>query len=114
MTTINYSAEYNVAAGYVKVEWPGMAEGDVGQPFECAGLRIASVHTWGTFSGGTVTVQGSNKITPGDYQELYQIAGATIYDPSTDEKTQFIATVRPIVTGGSGNSVGVAILLPLA
>lgn len=43
MATINYTAEYDLAGGSVKVEWTGLGSGDQGQVFDGKGLRLQSI-----------------------------------------------------------------------
>jgi hypothetical protein len=74
MATINYTTEEHLADGVLKVEWTGLGPGDVGQPFECQGLELASLHYWGDFNSNTglVLMYGSNQITlnASDFGEL--------------------------------------------
>lgn len=66
MATINYTTESDVDAGSIKVEWSGMAPGDDGQPFNCQGLQLASIHYWGDFNSGAglMSIMASNEISP--------------------------------------------------
>jgi hypothetical protein len=104
MATINYSIEQNLAAGYTKVEWAGMATGDVGQVFDCAGLRIACVHQSATLSGN-VNIYASNQITPTDFGLILQMNETSPRTPDQKE----VGAVKPIITG-TGTGITVAIL----
>lgn len=66
MTTVSYTSDVNFSAGYVKVEWDNLGPNDDGQPFECAGLALASIHYWGDFNGnsGLLSVMASNEVSP--------------------------------------------------
>lgn len=66
MATINYTRDEDIASGLVRVQWDGLAGGDDGQPFDCLGLSLASVHYWGDFNGGAgkITVMASNELAP--------------------------------------------------
>lgn len=110
MATINYTAEVNLAARHVKVEWPGLSGNDDGQPFPSAGLRIASIHYWGNFNGGNVAVRASNEISPTNFAPI---------DDRTAPDVQFFSTPMPSVgavsplAGAGVSSVGVAVLFQL-
>jgi hypothetical protein len=100
MATINYTTQADIDAGLVRVEWDGLASGDDGQPFDCMGLSIASVHYWGDFNSNTgkITIMGSNKLSPmpADYGELlFSFAPRVQTRPDSVDLT-FVASVRPI------------------
>lgn len=54
MATINYTADYDVAGGAVRVEWANLSGGDQGQVFECVGLENVS----GPYVGAVKPVAG--------------------------------------------------------
>lgn len=64
-------------AGYVVV-WSAMGSGDVGLVEDATGLNLTglfgasdrSVQVEGTFSGGTLTLQGCNEVTPVNWETL--------------------------------------------
>lgn len=113
MATINYNSDVNLRGGSVKVEWSGLTAGDDGQPFDCAGLRLASIHYWGTFNGGHVTLGGSNELSPSNFHTFYD-------GDSPDIKLQLaaglellcVSSIRPLAASGVGN-VGVSLLFML-
>ena len=109
MATINYTSDVNAASGAVKVEWPSMAGGDVGQPFDCAGLKLGSIQYFGNFNGGQVTFNASNEVTPTTYTEINNHGGAGVEAPVSNEFAAFVGAVRPSFQG-SGGSVTVAAL----
>ena len=107
MTTINYATVENAAAGYTQVEWAGLASGDDGQIFDCAGLELASVQTFGSF-GGTMKVEGSNEVTPSSFSEVYSTGGNDMvgYEPGRHMKA-----IRPVFSGGGAGTGKVALFL---
>jgi hypothetical protein len=96
MATINYLIEQNVATRSVKVEWDNLAAGDVGQSFDASGLKIASIHCWGSTGGGGVQIQGSNQISPTDFERLSNITSPTLLrDPAQNMEPAAAGWVRP-------------------
>jgi hypothetical protein len=111
MATINYVADTNLDGGYVKVEWPNMATDDDGQPFDCAGLRLASAHYWGDFNqslpggGGKITLMACNQITPTDFGEFMFSFAPRVQIPVDNAYLPFVGAVKPVadnkfVSGG--------------
>lgn len=110
MATINYTADISPTGGYARVEWATLADGDDGQLFDCAGMRIASVHAWGTYSGSNLDIEGSNRVSPADFKQLFQLQSGTFFkNPRDGNNIDFVGAVRPVLSGGSGN-IGVAIM----
>lgn len=110
MATINYTSEYDLAGGYVKVEWSGLSAGDDGQSFDCAGLRLASIHYWGSLNGGHVTVRASNEISAANFVDIHDntVPGMQ-FQISTGVNLPFMGAVSPIADG-SVSSAGVTML----
>jgi hypothetical protein len=110
MATVSYNSEVNLAGGYVKVEWPGLSAGDDGQVFNCAGLRLASIHYWGTFNGGHVKVSASNELSPSNFHDFYDNTSPDIkFQLATGLDLLYAGSVRPIAGSGVGNA-GVSLL----
>lgn len=112
MATINYVIENDTARDYVKVEWVDLAQGDVGQPFECAGLKMTSVHIWGTFDGANMNLECSNRISPSDFVAITGVTAPGFIGPESanmDHMNSFGA-LRPVVVSGGSPSVSMAIL----
>jgi hypothetical protein len=110
MATINYSSEVSLDGGHVKVEWPGLSAGDDGQPFPCAGLRLASIHYWGTFNGGHVTLGASNEISPSNFHTFYDNDAPDIkLQLVTGLELLCVGSVRPAAGSGVTNA-GVSLL----
>jgi hypothetical protein len=109
MATINYTSEVNLGSGYVKVEWAGMSPGDEGQPFDCAGLRLASQHYWGDFGNpsdrGQIVLMASNELSPAHFA-LFQYSQFEKYEPLSDGAfLNFVGIIKPVadsklVSGG--------------
>jgi len=92
--------------------WTGITEGDpTGEAAVLPGAADRSVHVFGTFGGGTITMQGSNQKVPTDWQTLHDSGG----DPLTFTTAGILAVdenvlhYRPLLSGGSGSSVNVII-----
>jgi hypothetical protein len=99
MATINYTSEVNLDGGFVKVEWAGLATDDDGQPFDCSGLRLASIHYWGNFnpgSGGKLTLMASNQISPSDFGEFMFSYAPRMQFPADSAYLPFIGAVKPV------------------
>src|SRR5688572_6861819 len=107
MATVNYTTDVNAASGAVKVTWPGMVGGDVGQVFDCAGLKLGSVQYFGTFNSNTITFKASNEVSPSTYIEINNRSAAGIEDPVVNNFPALVGAVRPEVSG-SGGSLTVA------
>jgi len=113
MTTINHSTDYNVGNGAVKVEWSGLVAGDDGQPFDCSGLKLGSVHYSGTFSGGQADLDGSNELSPANFVSFDNAGSPVIRVPEVDNGNLFfIGSIRPRLSGGSGILNVSAIFVP--
>jgi hypothetical protein len=98
MATINYTVSENVAAGYTLVEWAGMGAGDDGQIFDCSGLELASIQT--IPSSGTMTVEGSNQISPANFGVIYSTGGQDMVGKSDAVSASRMRAIRPRTTGG--------------
>jgi len=105
MATINYTAEHNVAAGYVKVEWSNLSEGDDGQPFECGGLRIGSIQARGTFNSGALIIEGSNEVAPSNFTGVVSFTGPEVRNLEAHDEAEHVGAVRPLFTNDEGGSV---------
>jgi len=104
MATINYSIDEDAAARYLTVEWSGISSGDEGEAFHCAGLRIASIHFHGTFSGG-VNILATNETSPSAYFIIDSTSSARINLPAYPS----VGYIKPNFPSGSG-SLNVSIL----
>jgi hypothetical protein len=106
MTTVSYTSEVNILAKTVKVEWAGLSAGDEGQPFDCTGLRLASIQATGDFgSGGNVYLHASDEITPTNFGRWQKIEHVSIGDV---DFTMFGA-IKPVADANIANA-GVALL----
>jgi len=98
MATINHTIESDIDAGYVKVQWVGMAPGDDGQPFDCAGLALASIHYWGDFNSNTghMLIYASNEQSPSlaNFSEMI-VSQAPRMQTLPDPRLAFFGTVLP-------------------
>lgn len=108
MATINYTTDLNAASGAVKVTWSGMAGGDVGQVFDCAGLKLGSVQYFGTFNGGDAQLQASNEVSPTTFITVNNKGEPAIETEINDIPT-LLGAVRSAFSG-SGGSITVAAL----
>jgi hypothetical protein len=103
VATINYTSDVNAASGAVKVTWSGMAGGDVGQVFDCAGLKLGSVQYFGTFNSNTITFKASNEVSASTYAEINNRSAAGLEDPVINGFSALVGAVRPEVSGSGGN-----------
>lgn len=109
MTTISYTSEENLDPAYVTVQWSGLAAGDDGQPFDCRGLKLASMHYWGDFASGSgkITLMASNQLSPVDFGEFMFSYAPRLQMPEND--TTFLGSIKP-VADASFVSGGVALI----
>jgi hypothetical protein len=114
MTTINYTSEANLAGGYVKVEWSGLAPDDDGQPFACAGLLIESIHFFGSLGGGQMRAQASNELSPVNFSELVVTSTLGVKIPKvSDDIARSVGSIRPFLNGGVDANAGMAVIFTI-
>jgi hypothetical protein len=95
----------DTASGGVLVTWNAMATGDSGAPFSLHALADITLQVSGTFSGSTVTFQGSNDGT--NWHPLTQRGGTAnmAYTSGANHTCQEMpAFIRPNITGGTGSA----------
>lgn len=113
MATVAYTKTEVPGGGYV-VEWPAMANGDVGQAFEGAAAADRSVHIYGTFgTGGTAVLKGKNA-SGATYTALTDPQGNAISKTAeaVETVTEITRYVRPEITAGDGSTaLSVAMLI---
>lgn len=94
MTTINYTTEYNLSAGFVRVEWAGLSDSDEGQVFNCNGLRLVTIQYAGSFGdNGVVSLQGSNESSPANFRVL---DSASASDLRNVELATLVGAIKPV------------------
>ena len=95
--------------------WANLSGSDTGNPFTLAAHSDKTVHVYGTYSGATLVLQGSNdpRANPdhpdhasADWQTLVDFLGSAISFTSNDivqilDNTLY---VRPVVVGGDGDT----------
>lgn len=97
------------------IVWEGLSGSDTGLPFTLAAHSDKTVHVYGTFSGGSLVLQGSNdpRANPdhpdhssADWQTLVDPSGSSI-SVSQNDVVQILDNtlyVRPLVSGGDGST----------
>jgi hypothetical protein len=97
----------------VVATWPGMQNGDDGQPIELANFADRSVQVVGNFgTGGNLRIEGSLNGT--DYAPLTDPQGNNldINAAKIEAITELVRWIRPVVTAGDGStSLTVTMLL---
>lgn len=93
------------------IEWTGLLNGDTGESIQMPGSSDRSIQFSGTFSGGTIILQGSNDGT--NWETLTDLQGNAISKTASGiemvvEVTRYI---RPNVTAGDGSTSLTATLL---
>lgn len=111
MATINYTVEHNVAAGYVKVEWPNMAGGDVGQPFDCGGLKLGSLQYFGDFNGGQGSFQASDEVAASTFVTVNDKTQPAFESPEANDFPAYYGAVRTAFAGSGGDITIAAIFI---
>ena len=94
--------------------WGPFTESDACLPISYPAMSDKSVHVYGTFGSASVAVQGSNNGT--SFAALNDPTGTVI--AITTERIKAILEntmqIKPVATGGTGQSITVAILMRLA
>jgi hypothetical protein len=111
MATINH---IRIATGNTKAivaAWQGMANGDVGDAIPFSQYADKSVQVTGSFGDGVVVLEGSNNGT--DWAVLTDPQGnhLNITGAKIEQVTEVTCYVRPRVTGTSGASINVHLLI---
>lgn len=104
MAIIAATTDRNTAAGATLVTWDAMATGDSGAPFGLNAAADITFQVTGTFSGSTVTFQGSNDGT--NWHALTQRGSTTnmAFTAAANHICQEMpAFIRPNITGGTGS-----------
>lgn len=105
------------ANSVVTAIWSSMTTGDIGVQVALTDWYDRSIQISGTFGGATVTIQGSNDGV--NWNTLRDPASVVLTFTAADIKQllEMALYVRPIVTGGAGVSVNIAMagrqLIPL-
>jgi len=94
------------------VEWQLTRDGDTGLQVSLPNYPIKSVQVKGSFSGATVTIQGSNATTP-SWVTLNDAGGTalTFTSGAVKQIRENTYWIRPIVTGGDANTSSIEIYL---
>ena len=100
-------------AGVPRLVWSGAATGDTINPFTVSqqyGLA-ASVQAVGTFGGATVKLQVSNDGT--NWADAKDVLGDVVTMTATGyfELSLSAAYIKPVITGGTGDSIDAIIVL---
>lgn len=101
LTRTNLPAGTSVAL----LAWTGLANGDVGEAFECLDFADLNVTVEGTFgAGGTIVLKGSNDGT--NYYTLTDPQGNAISKTAaaTEAVVETPRYIRPEVTAGDGST----------
>lgn len=95
----------------VLYSWPNLATNDDGTPVGLIGSGDRTFVAFGTFGGGTVTLQGSFDQT--NWFTLRDPQGANIALTAAGIRAVMEAPiyVRPLVTGGTGVSISCQLLV---
>lgn len=95
-----------------RVTWAAMAAGDTGDPISLPGAPDATVQVVGTFSGSTVTLEGSLEKTPVNWFPLSNQADSNIAftAPGGEFIQQVVTWIRPSAAGGTGTGLIVTLL----
>lgn len=111
MSTINHT---RIATGNTKavvIAWVGLANGDVGDAIPFCQYADKTVQVTGTFGDGVLVLEGSNNGT--DFAVLTDTQGndLNITGAKIEQVTEATAFVRPRVTGSTGASLNVHLLI---
>ena len=97
------------------VRWANVTESDTAGPYPVAHKGDKSVNVYGTFGGGTVTIQGSNNPNgSATFSTLRDPLGNTLDTITTTALRQILEAVyqlRPSFAGGLNQSLTVDLLI---
>lgn len=90
-----------------------LGPGDVGVPVRHVGAVERTVQMFGTWGGATVAMQGTVEDTPTNWMPLTDVQGNALQatDDCLETITELVRHIRPAVTGGTGTSVTVMLLM---
>lgn len=93
--------------------WANMTTWDVGEPVRYAGAADRTVQVFGTFGGATVTIEGTLENVPINWSQLNDAQGDPIAITAAriEAVVELVRQIRPKVTGGTGTSVTVMMLM---
>lgn len=76
---------------------------------EMPGSSDRSIQCEGTFGGATITVQGSNEVTPTNWETLTDVHGnpCTFTAAGIKAVAEITRWIRPLLSGGAGSDVDV-------
>lgn len=96
----------------VVVTWV-LGTGDDGEPVRYAGAADRTVQIFGTFGGATVTMQGTLENVATTWAPVTDPQGNAIAatGATIEAITELVRQIRPVVTGGSGSSITVLLLM---
>ena len=108
MPTINSATQHGEG---VLSTWPALATNDDGVPVGLIGSGDRTFAAFGTFGGGTVTLQGSLDGT--NWFTLRDPQGANVALTAAGIRSVLEAPsfIRPLVTGGSGVAITCQLLV---
>lgn len=90
-----------------------LGPGDDGEPIRYSGAVERTVQIFGTFGGATVAIEGTLELTPTTWLPITDVQGDAISATSNklETITELVRHIRPKVTGGSGTSVTVLLMM---
>ena len=93
------------------ISWLGLATNDDGQRLEMPGSADRTVQVGGTFGGSTCIIEGSNDGV--NYLVLTDPQGNNLSFTSAkiETVTEITRYIRPRITGGSGASINIHLLV---
>ncbi len=111
MATINHTRQPTNNTRSIVIAWEGLSNGDLGDAIPFGQYADKSVQVTGTFGDGALVLEGSNNGT--DFATLTDLQGndLNILAAKIEQVTEVTAWVRPRVTGASGASLNVHLLI---
>lgn len=110
MATVGVTIAERPAQSFLAT-WQGMATGDVGEPVDYVGHADRTVQVVGTFGGASVALEGS--LDGSNWSTLSDAQGNAINFTAAgiEAVTEMVLYIRPKVTGGTGTSVTVMLMM---
>lgn len=82
--------------------------GDTALPLVCPRFNDKSVHMFGTWGGGSITMQGGNDPDQAQFDDIYDFEGTVITQTAARKPWIILPnlyTIKPVLTGGDGTTL---------
>lgn len=111
MATVPVSVEEGESRTFI-ARWV-LGPGDDGEPIRYSGAVERTIQIFGSFGGASVAIEGTLELTPTTWLPITDVQGNAINANSNklETITELVRHLRPKVTGGSGTTVTVLLMM---